>query len=76
MLDEQYQKLLGKTPEYLIEHKVFGALHFCFKAGYDGKPEPRYIVRNSLAHAAYMAGKDSGKGERITLSVVAQQLRR
>jgi len=59
MLNQQYQNLLGKTPEYLIEHKVFGALHYCFKTGYDGKPEPHYIVRNTFAHVAYMAGRDT-----------------
>ncbi len=61
MMNQQYQNLLGLTPEYLIEHKVFGALLFSFRIGYEGKPEPHFIVRNSLAHAAYMAGKDTHK---------------
>ena len=59
MLDKQYQNLFGKTPEYLIEHKVFGTLHYLFKTGYEGKPEPHYVSRNTFAHVAYMAGKDS-----------------
>jgi len=59
MLDKQYRLLLGKTPEYLIEHKVFGSLLHAFKTGYEGKPEPHYIPRNCCAHAAYMAGRDS-----------------
>lgn len=66
MLDKQYQNLLGKTPEYLIEHKVFGSLYHAFKTGYEGKPKPHYISRNTFTYVAYMAGKDSRYAKKST----------
>ena len=61
MLNKQYYNLLGKTPEELHNLKVFGSLYHAFKAGYDGRPKPIYIARNTFNYAAYVAGKETKK---------------
>ncbi|KKK87309.1 hypothetical protein LCGC14_2754560, partial [marine sediment metagenome] len=58
-MDRIYQGLLGKTPEKLIEMKIFGSIHALFKMGYEGKPLPYYCPRGTAAYAAYVAGKES-----------------
>jgi len=59
MLDETYQLLVGKTPEDLLERKIFGSIYHAFKAGYDKLPMPHYIPRNTAGYAAYVAGKET-----------------
>jgi len=59
MLNDVYRGLLGKTPAYLSEHKIFGTLLSAFTKGYSGQAEPYYLPMNSAGHVAYMAGKDT-----------------
>lgn len=53
-MDIIYQGLLGKTPDQLLEMKVFGSIHSAFKRGYDQLPFPCYMPRNCVTYAAYV----------------------
>lgn len=61
-MDRIYQGLVGKTPDQLLDMKIFGSIHALFEMGYEGKPLPRYCPRGTAAYAAYVAGKESGAG--------------
>lgn len=58
-LNQIYQYLLGKTPDKLLELKIFGTMHASFKRGYDKLSQPCYMPRNTPAYAAYVAGKET-----------------
>lgn len=58
-LNRLYQQLLGKTPDWLREHKIWGAILHNFEKGYNGTKQPYYLSRGSEAYIAYMAGKDT-----------------
>ena len=58
-LNKLYQALLGKTPQWLSDHKIWGSTLHSFKHGYEGRPKPYYIVRGTGAYVCYMAGRDS-----------------
>ena len=60
-MDRIYQGLLGKTPDQLLEMKIFGSAHAAFKRGYDQLCVPCYMPRNCAAYAAYVAGKETKK---------------
>lgn len=58
-MDRIYQGLVGKTPNMLLDMKIFGSIHFAFERGYEKLSLPRYIPRNSAGYAAYVAGKET-----------------
>jgi len=62
-LEITYKALYGYTPEKLQESKVYGGICSMFTKGYNGEPIPYYLSRNCPAYAAYIAGKETPKGE-------------
>ena len=58
-LNKLYQHLVGKTPDELLEMKIFGTIYGSFKRGYEKLPQPSYMSRGTPSYAAYVAGKET-----------------
>lgn len=51
----------GSLAEFLTKHTVM--YNVIFDAGFNNKPCPGYVARNTIGWAIYMAGKDRRKLE-------------
>jgi hypothetical protein len=64
-MNETYNNLVGNTPQELQNRGIYGALLNAFTQGFLRNPKPAFIVRNTPAYAAYIAGKETAKPRKL-----------